>query len=445
MRFISGTIQGAFWGKSGGRFRDRRELEAWQKNQLKRHLSFVVANSPYYKDRPRSAMDIKEFQHLDKNLLMENFSQMNTVGLTRDAAFSFAEKSESSRDFSGQLGSVSVGLSTGTSGRRGLFLASAFERGFWAGYILRRLLPRGLMGRSRVALFLRSNSSLYTSTSQARVAFEYFDLTRPFPSLFEQLVQFCPTVVVAPPSILSILCSMAASQKISPELIVSVADVLEDSEKKRIEKEFGCQVKQIYQATEGLLGVSCELGAIHLCEDLVYFEREWLGNGRFSPIITDLRKRTLPLVRYRMNDVLVESSKACACGSPFVTLSKIEGRQDNIIIGRKMEGVGLVSIFPDFVRALLSKRLDTLDVKEDYFVRQTSIGTLEVGLIGANMDDDLQGSLKFEIQKLFQNSGCLSPAIQFRVFDKAAQTYKRTRVLREIPLENLNSRMLESM
>ena len=75
---------------------------------------------------------------------------------------------------------------------------------------------------------------------------------------------------------------------------------------------------QIYQCTEGLLAISCRAGALHLQEDLVSVQLEPLesegeGEGeseRFTPIVTDLWRRTQPIIRYRLNDVVKLSAQA---------------------------------------------------------------------------------------------------------------------------------------
>ena len=53
-----------------------------------------------------------------------------------------------------------------------------------------------------------------------------------------------------------------------------------------IETRFGVRLREIYMATEGLLGVACEHGTLHLCEDTMKFEWEdpMPGSGLLSPL-----------------------------------------------------------------------------------------------------------------------------------------------------------------
>jgi putative adenylate-forming enzyme len=96
---------------------------------------------------------------------------------------------------------------------------------------------------------------------------------------------------------------------------------------------FKISVDQIYQATEGFLGVSCRYGAIHLNKDSIIVEKQWLDRStrRFVPVITDFVRTTQPLIRYRLYDVLIEREDQCRCGSIFTAIEKIEGREDDIL------------------------------------------------------------------------------------------------------------------
>ena len=78
-------------------------------------------------------------------------------------------------------------------------------------------------------------------------------------------------------------------------------------------------------------------------------EREYLDRNRFVPIVTDFQRKAQPIIRYRLNDILVEKESPCGCGSPFLALEKIEGREDDIFVF--LDGKGQKkTVFPDFIR-----------------------------------------------------------------------------------------------
>ncbi len=294
---------------------------------------------------------------------MANFSQLNTVGIEKESALQTALQAERSRDFTPTLQSATgkrftVGLSSGTSGNRGLFLVGEQEQAGWSGVILARALPnwRDLLRRPplRVAFFLRANSNLYQSTDKRGIQFRYFDLMTPLAQAERALTDFQPQVVIAPPSLLALLAKaqQVGTLRIQPERLISVAEVLEPQDQAHLQTAFQCVVHQIYQCTEGLLAVSCPQGSLHWQADLVAVQWQALGQGRFSPIITDLWRTTQPIIRYRLNDVIQLSTSVCSCGNDWQVLQAIEGRSDDICYFADESGEWRV-VFPDVIRRMV--------------------------------------------------------------------------------------------
>lgn len=100
--------------------------------------------------------------------------------------------------------------------------------------------------------------------------------------------------------------------------IISVAEVLEDIDREFISTIFQQTVHQIYQCTEGFLATTCKHGTLHINEDLVHIEKEYLDQERgiFVPIITDFMRKTQPIIRYRLNDILIEKKQHAPAALP---------------------------------------------------------------------------------------------------------------------------------
>ena len=110
------------------------------------------------------------------------------------------------------------------------------------------------------------------------------------------------------------------------------------------------------------------------------------SNGKkFMPIITDLWRRTQPIIRYRLNDVLQMESQPCSCGSSFRVIHAIEGRCDDICYFESIAG-GTRPFFPDTIRRMIL--LASPDIV-DYQVLQERCGQLHIHLLvvpGASFD-----------------------------------------------------------
>lgn len=349
------------------KFSSREKLEKYQQKMLKKHLAFIKNNSPFYKD-----IDVNDFNALpimDKKSMMDNFDDLNTQGIKRDEALNLAIESEKSRDFTPTINGVSVGLSSGTSGHRGLFVISEKERMEWAGGVLAKLLPKGHILHHKVAFFLRADNNLYETINSPVLTFEFFDLLKPIKEHVERLKSFPVTILVGPPSVLKELAKEQekGNLKINPEKIISVAEVLNEADERYIKKVFEKEIiHQVYQCTEGFLACSCECGNIHLNEDVIYVEKEYIGENRFVPIITDFRRSSQPIIRYRLNDVLRESKEKCRCGNPSLVIESIEGREDDIFYFNGKDGD--VCVFADFISRCL---VYVEDIRE-YRVEQTA-------------------------------------------------------------------------
>ena len=333
-------------------FRTRKALRSYQKQRVLRQLAYFKEHSPYFKALSvHSFEDFRKLPLMNKGFMMEHFNALNSVGIDRDEALSLAIDGEKQREFSKKLGGISVGLSSGTSGARGLFLVSDRERALWAGTVLAKFLPKGKLFGHRIAFFLRADNNLYETIDSKLIRFRYFDLLKDMGENLSELADYRPTLLVAPPSVLlGIARAMERGElRINPEKVISVAEVLRAEDAAYLKAQFGLSViHQAYQCTEGFLGYVCECGNFHLNEELVLIEREYLDETRFVPIVTDFTRQSQPIVRYRLNDILVEKRGHCPCGNPATMIRYIEGREDDVFYFagiRQKE----VAVFPDFI------------------------------------------------------------------------------------------------
>ena len=333
-------------------FRTRKALRSYQKQRVLRQLAYFKEHSPYFKALSvHSFEDFRKLPLMNKEFMMEHFNALNSVGIDRDEALSLAIDGEKQREFSGKLRGISVGLSSGTSGARGLFLVSDRERALWAGTVLAKFLPKGKLFGHRIAFFLRADNNLYETIDSKLIRFRYFDLLKDMGENLSELADYRPTLLVAPPSVLlGIARAMERGElRINPEKVISVAEVLRAEDAAYLKAQFGLPViHQAYQCTEGFLGYVCECGNFHLNEELVLIEREYLDETRFVPIVTDFSRQSQPIVRYRLNDILVEKRGHCPCGNPATLIRYIEGREDDVFY---FAGICQkeVAVFPDFI------------------------------------------------------------------------------------------------
>ncbi|MGR6774108.1 F390 synthetase-related protein [Pectobacterium brasiliense] len=354
-------------------FATRQALERHQQRQLSRFARRVLARSPYF--RPYCQLPMTSWPMMDKAVMMAEFDRMNTAGLKRDELLACARRSEEDRDFTPNVSGFSVGLSSGTSGQRGLFVVSPREQQVWAGGMLAKMLPDGLRAGERVALFLRADNNLYHSVDNRWLSLSFYDLFAPFSEHVSRLETWSPSIIVAPAQVLRelALAVQRGELHLSVKKVISVAEVLEPQDKQLLQQVFG-QVGEVYQATEGFLASTCEHGTLHLNEEFIHIEPQWLDDERFTPIITDFTRSTQPIVRYRLDDVLVKQKTPCSCGRVTMAIARIEGRSDDSLRLPNSSGESQ-TVFADLCNRIIA---NALPLHADYRLVQQGDETLHL-------------------------------------------------------------------
>lgn len=411
------------------KFNNRPELEHWQREQLLSHLEDIKEKSPFYKKYYENydTYYLKKLPLINKQIMMDNFDELNTKGISKDEALELAFKSEESRDFSPTIDNVTVGLSSGTSGNRGLFLVSKEEQMKWAALVIKKLLPKPWIQKQTIGFFLRANSNLYTTINKGFIKFKFFDLLEDLDVNMEKLNKLNPTILVGPPSMLRFIAENQNEGKINinPKKIISVAEVLEDIDKKYISRTFNQIIHQVYQCTEGFLGYTCKYGHLHLNEDMVLFERKYLDYERFIPIISDFCRKTQPIIKYELNDILVENKGPCKCGSLFTRIDRIEGRSDDIFYVKAEDGKE-ITIFPDFIRRAIISASNNI---EEYRAIQEDEKTITIELKG-KISKSIEQKVKDNIYNLLDSSSVVN--IHFKEYNIKPSDTKLRRIQRKL-------------
>ncbi|MFN8256229.1 MAG: F390 synthetase-related protein [Bacteroidales bacterium] len=386
----------------------RKKIMRSQKKGFDR-LLVHLRKSEYYKKFLNGNTELSDFPVTGKKEFMLNFDRINTRGITLDEVMEMATKAEKTRDFSENFKGITVGLSSGTSGSKGLFLVSERERAQWVAIILNRVIGFSLRKR-KIAFFLRSNSNLYGSVNSALLKFRFFDLISPLENQINDLNNFNPDILVGQPSLLMALATKIKLGRLNihPKKIISVAEVLTPEDEGFIEAAFSKNIHQVYQCTEGFLACTCKYGTLHFNEDLLIVEKKYIDaeKTRFHPIITDLYRITQPVIRYELDDIIIEKPD-CKCGIQTLAAEKIEGRSDDILLFKDRENRP-IRIFPDFFRRAI---LFSDPEITDYMVIQSKPGNLKVYINSSK--EKTRSRVKHELGALFSYYNINEPEIDF--------------------------------
>jgi putative adenylate-forming enzyme len=311
----------------------RRAFQAEQARALRHWLDHKLPQVAAYTEPPKALADLPV---MDKAQLMARFADFNRARITTDQV-AHALQSD------GRIGKFTAGASSGTTGNRGYFVIDDAERYRWLGTLLAKAMADLLTRPQRVAIILPQTTRLYDSArSIPWLRLRFFNLSDGVGSWHQALQDFAPTIIVAPPKILRHLAETGV--KLSPLRVFSAAETLDPVDAQVIAAAYPQPLGQIYMASEGLLGVTCPQGRLHLAEDSVFFEYEPVGDHLVSPLITCFRRDFQIMARYRMNDLLRLDPAPCPCGSPLQVAAEVVGRMDDIF------HFGPIIVTPDILR-----------------------------------------------------------------------------------------------
>jgi len=127
--------------------------------------------------------------------------------------------------------------------------------------------------------------------------------------------------------------SAAGDKTLRPRLVIGGSDTMTPFLRSQIEKGFGALVRDTYICQEtGIVAWECpSSGLYHVVDDSVIVEvlkdgRPCLPGEKGEVFVTNLICRSMPFIRYRLEDSVILSSEHCPCGRQTMSLERILGK-----------------------------------------------------------------------------------------------------------------------
>jgi phenylacetate-CoA ligase len=364
----------ALWQYSRSTQVTRAQLEAKQRRKFRKLVGFVRARSPYYRSvinehgiDPDSCSPA-DFPPLTKNEVIEHFDRIVTdPRITRDRIKEFLSRSVDPLElFEGEF---HVLHTSGTSGTMAYFVFSpdAWIKG--SSQIV-RMVPLRL--RQRIA-FVAATRGHFAGVSLMLIGnhganklfydVRTYDVNMPLSQIIDALNEFQPHTLSGYAAVLK---ALAAAQtegrlRIRPTMIGNGGEPLASDLKCHLERVFGVPVANAYASSEHLyMGLTLPGSrGMSLLEDDLIFE---LHDDHTC--VTNLFNYTMPLIRYRMDDVLVPDLDGPA-HHPFTRICEVIGRHEDALVFTNRRGeqdfIHPIVIVEFIVRGLHSWQIVLLD------------------------------------------------------------------------------------
>lgn len=321
----------------------RAELDAAKLDKFRRLVRYIEPRSAYYRRiiaERRINLDTctpSDFPVLTKSLLMKHFDEIATApGVTKSAIAEFLTRSHEPMELF--LGRYRVIHTSGSSGEVGYFVYSSSD---WArGTTMRRQGGRpvrkgGAKGKFKVAYYAAVDghyagvtliSSFKTGLARFFADLEMFEVNDPLPDVVARLNAFQPEVLIGYTTALKILAAEQRRGTLKLERVINVTTAGEattSADMATLSETFACQVVNSYGCSEHLgVGASPPGGdKIVIYDDDLVLELE-----PDHTLVTNLFNYTLPLIRYRMADVLRQIPSAEH--APYLAIESLVGRNE---------------------------------------------------------------------------------------------------------------------
>jgi putative adenylate-forming enzyme len=420
-----------------------QKIQRSQEKSLLELVQQVRAKSPFYRDLyaglpVNNLADFSGLPTINKSVMMANFDRLNTAGLHLDEVMAFAVQKELAQDYLGYFQDrYVIGLSSGTSGNKGIFVTPKDLTERLPGVFLARGGVRLSDLPLRILFILRVFSQGFSDINGPLIQLNYrSSMTEP-QELIETCNQMRANILMAPPSLLRQLIPHLATLKTPLRRVITYAEVLNPLEKSRFSAAFRAPVVEIYQASEGQIASPCRYGNLHINEDLVYIELLDENDRPVEPgqrasrmLVTNLVNHVQPLIRYEMND-LVELGGPCPCGSHFRVISQVIGRNDDVLYLRTLSGT-IRPVYPDLVSRWI---ITTDDQIREFIVEQTDASHLLLRLDLTGQDStDLVDRLRERLMRELAAFG-IACTLDFSIerIPLPADNSKRKRFISRLP------------
>lgn len=346
------------------------EIEARQLELLKKHLSYTLAHSPFYKDK-FSELDIAAISRLSD---LSGFIKTSKKDLAEFNAEFLSIPQREVVEYvttSGTTGKpVTIALSKNDLERLAYNEARSLEiAGFTADDIVQitTTLDKCFMAGMAYYLGLTKIGAAVLRAGQGTPEFHW-----------EMIRKINPTAFIAVPSFLQKLGAHSGtlSNRITKALCIGEplrnADFSDNQLSKNIKNHWNIDLRSTYASTEMATAFTeCqEKQGGHLLPELIILEildenGIEVAAGELGEVtVTPLGIEGMPLVRFQTGDLARKHTEVCSCGRTTPRLGPIEGRLAQMI---KLKGT---TIYPNQIEEILhnypSANPYLIEIDQDY-------------------------------------------------------------------------------
>ncbi|HWB52598.1 MAG TPA: hypothetical protein VG722_00330, partial [Tepidisphaeraceae bacterium] len=313
----------------------RDQLLELQRTRLQELVDEVVQHVPFYRTwaqssgyQPGDSIDINDLPIVSKDDYVADMEAFQSDAYSLDEMGRAKTSGSSGEPFSFRLHPAPIDYSycclwrglhwhgLGIGDRRVYVWGQSWQ---WVTFGWRRILKRAKLGFRNWL-----NNTLFVNAyrlSEANVARAFEDIQRFRPVYIHGYVS----------AIYMIAAYMQANNKrfdFPLKAVVLESEKLYDFQRQAMDAAFNCSIVENYGSVEfGMIAAQDPEGRMRIHDDMHWVEQM---PGTNEAVITKLRGRAYPFIRYRLGDI-IELSPTIPAGRPYSVLNKVMGRTVDLI------------------------------------------------------------------------------------------------------------------
>ena len=414
----------------------REELLALQRRRLVATARHAAAASPLYRElyagiELAEDLDVRSLPIVSKAMLMDHFEEWVT-----DPRLRLSEVESHLEEVHGDelyLDCYRCMPTGGTTGRKGVFV---YDRDEWRQCLTAFLRWSELTGL-RPRLGRRVRLATVTATSPLHMTARFglsidlglyagcrLDARTPIRELVAALNEHRPEHIVAYASMASLLAveQLEGRLHLAPRVVVTTSEVRTEEMTANIRAAWGVEPFDAYGTTEGFYAGDCEHHqGMHVFEDLGLIE---VVDERGDPVadgiagsrvlLTSFVKRTQPLLRYEISDMVALTTTPCSCGRPLARMLSLDGRSDDILRMTGTDGQ-TIAVHPHTVKSPMA----ALPELRQYKIVHDEDGLhVLVMLRDAVPADEVSGRIDATLRSELLAAGVADPRLDVSIVDE---------------------------
>ena len=390
---------------------EHSQVEEYQISKVKELLKFSYENVPYYRmlfDKEninvyefKSLTDIQKIPFLTKEIIKDNIDDLVVENYDKS-----------------NIRVAATGGSTGVPmkfffnkfffiARENAFIDTLYKRlGYKNGE--KTVILRGNLLKS----FLGKNTMFKKRIFRNELLMSSYHLSDRNALLYlKNIEKFKPKCIKAYPSSLNILANYIVEHnyqnRICPEVIILASENITENQKSFFNEVFkNSRIASFYGHTEkASLAGECEkqdtyhFEPVYGFSELVNLDNEWSSEeDEIGEIVaTGFNNYTMPFIRYRTNDLAINTSNSCECKRPYRIIKDVLGRTQDIVYDFESTKIALTSL-------IHSQHIIALGKVMEYQVVQNVIGEVLINLVVKNdFNNDDSKEIKDKITSAANN------------------------------------------